>query len=162
MTETPTVPLNGVTLMPAAAQELLHALQCAAGQRVLTSPGQYLAALSTLSAAMGLAPRAPRPGTAGAPLEGLTYAQLDFMRTVESDHVAIAQYLRTHARVRVVPNKEVPEAPPFALEVAANPGFWLGCFDTAEQAVAVATKVELTFTTALEDELLRKGYALPL
>ena len=77
-------------------------------------------------------------------LEGLSYAQLDFMRNIQGiERKQIADYLRVQAAVQVVVNNEVSEAPGFALEVVDNLGYWLDCFHTAEAAEAAAIAVGL-------------------
>jgi len=76
-------------------------------------------------------------------LEGLNYSQLDFMRTIKHCRMEIADYLRRGVEVAIVPNTEVPEAPPFALDVVENPSFWLDCFSSAEEARETAIKVGL-------------------
>lgn len=76
-------------------------------------------------------------------LVGLTYAQLAFMREVSDSREGVANYLRRGVLVQVVANNEVPEAPPFALDVVENPSFWIGCFDSEAQAVETAMNLGL-------------------
>lgn len=91
------------------------------------------------------APQAIPDETAAANLIGLNYEQLEFMRTVgKFNRREIAEHLRRGVEVKVVKNNEVPESPPFALDVVEDPGFWIGCFDTDAQAREVAVRIGLS------------------
>lgn len=85
----------------------------------------------------------PTKGSSESYLVGLTNAQLAFMQEVNDSKKDVADYLRRGVQVQVVPNDEVPEAPPFALDVVENPSFWIGCFDSKEQATAMALALGL-------------------
>lgn len=76
-------------------------------------------------------------------LNGLNFAQFNFMRGVEDDRATVADYLRRGVDVYVIQNIEVPEVAPFVLVVAESPGFWIECFDTPELARELATKIGL-------------------
>lgn len=73
----------------------------------------------------------------------LTNAQHDFMRTIKFEVATIAKYLIDGAEVTIVEQNEVPESPPYALEVVGNPGFWIDCFNTPEEAREISQKIGL-------------------
>jgi len=54
----------------------------------------------------------------------------------------MTKYLSAGAEVVVVPQRQVAEAPAFAIEVA-DTDFWIGCCSTAEEAGTLATELGL-------------------
>lgn len=120
----------------------------AANPRVRPQPGQVRLVVATLVAEVHRLNAVASPAATPTPdvsmLEGLNYAQLDFMsRIVGPERKQVADYIRRQVAVSVVANTEVPEAPPFALDVMESPGYWLDCFDTAELATAAAEALGL-------------------
>lgn len=54
----------------------------------------------------------------------------------------MAKYLSAGAEVIVCPQREVPDAPAFAIEVAGT-DFWIGCRSTVEEARTLAADLGL-------------------
>lgn len=54
----------------------------------------------------------------------------------------LARYLAAGAEVVIGPQREVAEAPVFAIEVAGT-DFWVGCRSTADEATALAVELGL-------------------
>lgn len=82
-----------------------------------------------------------------AELDGLSEAQVEFMDQVVNGRKTMIHYLRERAAVRITRNRELPEAPPWALEIADNSEFWLGCFDTPLAASMQASRLGLPMVT---------------
>lgn len=136
---------NKVQLTDKVAYDLVEALECALGAKGLRFPLQYATALAGLKDAVAEKAELLRSIAAATTgyLKDLTNAQHDYMRTVESSHEEIAEYLRQGVEVFLAPNIEVPEAPPIALAVVGNPEFWIGCFSDEAEAIAIANKIGL-------------------
>ena len=78
-------------------------------------------------------------------ITGLTKVQREFLLTVDNKWCMreVADYLRRNVEVCIVHNRDVSEAPPFALDVVERPGFWIGCFDTSDEAQSMAQRLGL-------------------
>ena len=140
-----------------AATALQIAESWSANPRVRPLPEQIRAVVSTLAAEVRRlstaavleesSQTATEPPQDNSMLEGLNYAQLEFMKSIVGfERKQVADYIRRQVPVQVVDNDEVAEAPAFALDVVENPGYWLNCFETAELAEAAANALGLPIT----------------
>lgn len=86
---------------------------------------------------------APVPAGNPADLEGLTAAQAQFMASVHLGRVPMIRYLRERTPVRIMRNRELTNAPPWALVIASNTEFWLGCYATPLAASTLASRLDL-------------------
>lgn len=103
--------------------------------------------LSTAAVLEESAQPATKPQQDNSMLDGLTYAQLEFMKSIVGpERKQVADYIRRQVPVQVVANTEVSDAPAFALDMVENPGYWLNCFETAELAEAAAIALGLPVT----------------
>jgi hypothetical protein len=85
---------------------------------------------------------------------GLTDAQKTFLHSLPSHSSVqtnvgkqIANYLRRGVECGIGPQTEVEDAPPFALYVKENPGFWVDCFETVELAREAVTRLGLVLVS---------------
>ncbi len=73
----------------------------------------------------------------------LTPIQQDYVQQVPFKcRYDMTKYLEAGAEVLVVPQREVADAPAFAIAVAGT-DFWIGCSATAEEARRLATELGL-------------------
>lgn len=91
--------------------------------------------------------RPPQQSVAG---EGLTATQQAYLEQVaaegllsEADRERMAGFLRTGASVIVLHQRELWDAPPFAVAPVDAQDFWLGTWHTAEEAAAMAAALGL-------------------
>lgn len=73
----------------------------------------------------------------------LTPAQNEYLASLDSLQAEIKQYFLDKVDVNIVLNIDSPHLPPYAIEVDRNPGFWIGCFDSSDEAREVALNVGL-------------------
>lgn len=97
----------------------------------------------TLAAEIRRLTAPPAPVRDPAELEGLTPDQVSFIADVRDGRAAMIRYLRERTPVRIMRNRELPDAPPWALVIADNAEFWLGCYTTPLAASAEAGRLEL-------------------
>lgn len=74
----------------------------------------------------------------------LTPSQLAHVASVFPEcRAQMAQYLGDGVEVDICVQKEVGEAPPYAIYICSDPEFWVDCCASMEQAQALATSLGL-------------------
>lgn len=78
-------------------------------------------------------------------LEGLTALQREHVLCVFPEtQASMAEHLRLGAEVFIVRQEEVWDAPPVAIAVRNDPGYWIDCLDSEDAAIARAESLGLT------------------
>ena len=69
------------------------------------------------------------------------------MKCSPETQILMAEYLLDRVDVSVEKQNEVPEVPEWAVYVNKDPSFWIGCWETKEEAVRQAADLGLIVHT---------------